>query len=418
MMIGIWTSATLIAVAAPLVFDSGFALSLLLQMGSMIVLCLSYNMMFGQAGMLSFGHAAHSGLGAYFAIHAMNMASEGTMWIPVSLIPLVGGLAGAGFGMLLGYVITRKSGTTFAMITLGIGELVFASSLMFPGFFGGEGGIMADRVYGQPFLGISFASTREVYYLVATWCVLCAGAMYAFTQTPLGRISNAVRDNSERAEFVGYNTRIVRYIVLIISGFFAGISGGLSAITFEMASAEELSIAVSGAILFATVIGGAGTFAGPIFGAIIFVLITGALSELTRAWQLYLGVFFVVLIMYAPGGMATLAAINLRAQWKSVVLARAYWTFIALVLLGMIALLSFVMLVEMMYFHTGNVIRETVWEVGGLALDTSSSTVWIILVSLLAASITLFRIVRRHSIRRFDTVHAQRAAIEDTGVSA
>ena len=99
--------------------------------------------------MLSFGHAVYSGLGAFLAIHAMNLAASGRFYIPLPLIPLVGGLSGLFFAALLGYVSTKKAGTTFAMITLGVGELVFAMSLMFPDFFGGEGGITTNRAYGQ-----------------------------------------------------------------------------------------------------------------------------------------------------------------------------------------------------------------------------------------------------------------------------
>ena len=122
---------------------------------------------------------------------------------------------------------TKKSGTTFAMITMGIGELVASMALMFPEFFGGEGGITTDRVYGKPFFGLTFGSGMEVYYLIAAYCFVCTAAMFAFTGTPLGRMLNAVRDNPERVEFVGYNTQRVRYFAFIIAGFFAGVGGGL-----------------------------------------------------------------------------------------------------------------------------------------------------------------------------------------------
>src|SRR3954462_12621984 len=152
----LWGTTALVFVAAPLLFTSSFALTLLTQMGVAIIFTLSYNMLLGQSGMLSFGHAVYSGLGAYIAVHTLNMASKGQLWMPVSLLPLVGGLAGAFFGVLFGYVTTKRAGTTFAMITLGIGELVFSCSLMFPVFFGGEGGITTNRVFGQPFLGLTF----------------------------------------------------------------------------------------------------------------------------------------------------------------------------------------------------------------------------------------------------------------------
>ena len=136
-----WGLFALVLAIAPLVFTSGLGLTVLSQMGIAIIACLSFNMLLGQGGMLSFGHAVYTGLGAFLAIHALNAVSGGTLPIPVSMVPLVGGLGGMGFAVLLGYVTTRKSGNTFAMITLGMGELVFAMSLMIPEFFGGEGGV-------------------------------------------------------------------------------------------------------------------------------------------------------------------------------------------------------------------------------------------------------------------------------------
>ena len=126
---------------APWVFSSPFSQAVLTQMGIAIVACLSYNMLLGQGGMLSFGHAVYTGLGAYMAMHVLQAAGSAGWSVPVSLIPLVGGVCGMGFAVVLGYVTTRRSGTTLAMITLGMGELVFAMSLMFTDFFGGETGL-------------------------------------------------------------------------------------------------------------------------------------------------------------------------------------------------------------------------------------------------------------------------------------
>ncbi len=302
----IWSLTVLVMLVLPLIFTGGFAITLMSQMGIMIIFALSYNMLLGQTGMLSFGHAVYSGLGAFIAVHGLNMVGAGKIWLPVSMLPLVGGLAGAFFGVIFGYVTTKKSGTTFAMITMGIGEMVFASSLMFPEFFGGEGGISTNRVVGDPFLGITFGPGRQVYYLIAAWCLLSMVAMYAWTQTPLGRIANAVRDNPERVEFIGYNTQRVRYLVLILSAFFAGIAGALGAINFEIVSAENVSAVRSGGVLLAVFIGGAGVFFGPIIGAVVFVLFAVALSDLTKAWLLYLGLFFVLMVMFVPGGLASL----------------------------------------------------------------------------------------------------------------
>ncbi|MBL8365122.1 MAG: branched-chain amino acid ABC transporter permease, partial [Comamonas sp.] len=208
----IWGMFALLLIVAPHLFTSSLALTMLSQIGYLIIICLSYNMLLGQGGMLSFGHAVYTGLGSFIAIHAMNLASKGSLPIPLVLIPLVGGLAGMFFAILLGYVTTKKASTTFAMITLGVGELVAAMALMFPEFFGGEGGITTDRVYGTSFFGITFGPAIQVYYLIAVYCFVCTAAMFAFTGTPLGRMLNAVRDNPERAEFIGYNTQKVRYL--------------------------------------------------------------------------------------------------------------------------------------------------------------------------------------------------------------
>src|SRR5678810_131043 len=127
---------------------------------------LSYNMLLGQGGMLSFGHAVYSGLGTFVAVHAMLAIASGTLPVPTSLIPLVGGIAGMFFAVILGYVTTKKAGTPFAMITLGIGELVTAMSLMIPEFFGGEGGVSANRTVGKAFMGITYGPQIQVYYLL------------------------------------------------------------------------------------------------------------------------------------------------------------------------------------------------------------------------------------------------------------
>ncbi len=233
----IWGFTALLFIILPLVFSQGFALTLLSQMGILVIFSLSYNMLLGQTGMLSFGHAVYSGLGSFVAIHALNLIAAGKLPYPVWALPLIGGIAGAMFGVIFGYVTTKKSGTPFAMITLGIVELVFACSLMFPWFFGGEGGISSNRVVKDAFLaqwlGIDFGSSLQVYYLIAIWCFLAMIAMFAFTHTPLGRMANAVRDNPERVEFIGYNTQRIRFLVVVVSSFFAGIAGGLSAINLK-----------------------------------------------------------------------------------------------------------------------------------------------------------------------------------------
>lgn len=391
----IWGMFALILIVAPMIFNKGASLSILSQMGTIMIFGLAYNMLLGQGGMLSFGHAVYSGLGAFFAIHAMNLASGGAMWLPLPLIPLVGGLAGLLFGVLFGYVTTKKAGVTFSMITLGIVELVFACSLMFPGFFGGEGGIVTDRVYGTPFLGFTFGPQIQVYYLIAFWLFISTIGMFAFTQTPLGRIINAVRDNPERVEFVGYNTQRVRYLTLILSAFFAGISGGLAAINFEIVSAENVSGIQSGAILLYTFIGGVGFFFGPIIGAIVGVFLTVVLLDFTKAWQLYLGAFFIVMVMYAPGGLASLLMLNLRVA-KFGRFKRVFPSMAAVSAASLVMFLGVVIFIEMLYHYTlESLSHGTVRQLFGFEVDTAAPTGWIVAAVIFLAGFFLFRITKK-----------------------
>ncbi len=408
----IWGFTALLFALLPAFFSKGFALTLMSQMGIMIVFALSYNMLLGQSGMLSFGHAVYSGLGAFFAMHAMNRIAAGSLDWPVSLLPLIAGLAGGFFGVIFGYLTTRKAGTPFAMITLGIGEMVFAASLMFPGFFGGEGGITGNRTAGSPLLGISsltFGPQLQVYYLIAVWCFACMVAMFALTQTPLGRIANAVRDNPERAEFIGYNTQRVRWLMLILSGFFAGIAGGLTAINFEIVSAENVSAVRSGGVLLAAFIGGASFFFGPILGAIVFIFFAVALSEYTKAWQLYLGVFFVALVMFAPGGLASLLLMNLRVM-KFGKFRRLRDPYVGVLLTALVVMLGGVMLVELTYHVTLDTGQGPVAHLFGMPMDTGAPGPWVMAAFVLMCGAIAFEYYRRHFTRRWSEIQIE---IED-----
>jgi branched-chain amino acid transport system permease protein len=398
-----WGLTIALFAVMPFIFTSGFALTLLSQMGIMIILTLSYNVIFGQGGMLSFGHAVYAGLGGFFAIHAINLVSHNALPLPISLIPLVGGVFGALFGVIFGYVTTKRAGTTFAMISLGIGEMVFAAALMFPGFFGGEGGITANRVVGKPFLGISYGPSIQVYYLIVLWCVISMVGMYAFSSTPLGRISNAVRDNPERVEFIGYNTQRVRFLVLVVSAFFAGIAGGLSAIMFEIVSAENVSAVRSGGMLLATFIGGASFFFGPILGAIIFIFFAVALSDFTSAWLFYLGAFFVIIVMYSPGGVAALVLMNLRVL-KYGLFGRLRDPYVGVLLTGAVLLLGVVMVVEMSYHLSLNVAAGSTMKFMGFTIDTLSRDSWALAIGMLVAGAVAFEVMRRRFVLEWSAV--------------
>lgn len=401
----VWGLFALVLLLAPMVFKSSLAVTMLSQMGIAIVACLSYNMLLGQGGMLSFGHAVYTGLGAYVAIHALNRAAGG-MPIPVSLIPLIGGLAGMFFAIVLGFVTTKKAGTPFAMITLGIGELVFAMSLMIPEFFGGEAGVSANRVFGQPVLGISFGPPVQVYYLIAVYTFLATAAMFAFTRTPLGRMLNAVRDNDERVEFIGYSTQRIRFISFIIAGFFAGIAGGLYTVNFEIVTAEVVHASRSGAYLLFTFLGGATFFFGPIIGGVLMVLALVLLSEFTKAWLLYLGLGFLFMVMYAPGGMASLIMMNLRVA--SFGKLRKLWTaYLALAGTALMALAGAGALIEMLYHLQLNAALGPDLHFAGVPLNTSSLDSWFGSAFLMVVGIAMFELTRREFQRQWGGVQEE-----------
>ena len=317
----LWGGFLAAITVAPLVYQKGFVLSLLCQIGIMTVFALSYNILLGQTGLLSFGHAVYYGFGAFTTIHVLNLATRGAFPFPITLLPLVGGLSGLLFAAVFGYVTTRRAGTPFAMISLGIGEMAAASSLMFPGFFGGEGGISGNRVTSPGLLGITYGPQLQMYYLIAGWGFACMLAMYALAHTPLGRIANAVRDNPERAQFVGYDPQWVRYLMLMLAGFFAGVAGGLTALNYEIVTAEVLSAHTSGMVILMAFVGGVGHFHGPVIGAALITVLQIAVSELTSAWPFYFGVFFLVIVLYAPGGIASIVAQHRRA-WEAGLLRR------------------------------------------------------------------------------------------------
>ncbi|KQT11057.1 branched-chain amino acid ABC transporter permease [Ramlibacter sp. Leaf400] len=399
----VWGLFAALLLVAPMLFTSSLSHTMLSQMGIAIIVCLSYNMLLGQGGMLSFGHAVYSGMGAFLAIHTLNLVAGNKLPIPVSLIPIAGGLAGMVFAVAFGWVTTKKAATPFAMITLGVGELVWASALMFPEFFGGEGGISSNRVTGPKPLGITFGPQIQLYYLIAVYTFVCTAAMFAFTRTPLGRMLNAVRDNPERVEFVGYNTQVVRYIAFVVAAFFAGISGGLAALNFEIVTSEVVSGPRSGAYLLFTFLGGATFFFGPIIGAVLMVLAFVLLSELTKAWLLYLGLVFLFMVMYAPGGIASLIMMNLRVAAFGRL--RELWvSYLALGVIALIVLLGAAGMIEMVYHLKLNPALGPQLKFLGATLDAHGLNSWFGCAFVMLTGIGLFELTRRHFVHQWGEI--------------
>jgi branched-chain amino acid transport system permease protein len=386
---GAWFLVAALFVVLPLVFRSGTALTMMSLIGISIVFALSYNMLLGQTGMLSFGHAVYFGFGAYFAVHAMNAAIASDFMVPLPVIPLVGGLGGLAVAIPFGWVSTKRSGTAFAMISLGLGELVGSSALILRSFFGGEEGVTTDRTKLLQVFGLSFGQQIEVYYLIAAWCLVCMFLMYRFTRTPLGRMCNAVRDNAERAEFVGYDPQVVRFFAFCASGLFAGVAGGLAAIHFEIANSAYFSATQSGNVILATFIGGSGYFFGPMIGAVLVSYLQVMLSDITEVWQLYFGLLFIATVMFAPQGIAGVIMIH-RPLWRQRTLHKVLVAYAIALPPALITLAGVALMIEMAYRLATKAAEGSRMTFLGMAMSADHPAAWLTAAALAVIGFALF----------------------------
>ncbi|MCW9032752.1 MAG: branched-chain amino acid ABC transporter permease [Alphaproteobacteria bacterium] len=402
-----WIAVALVLGCLPLFYGgSDFALTVSIQIGMMIIFSLAYNMLLGQGGMLSFGMAVYFGMGGFLSMHFMNMIEADTVWLPMALLPVVGAFIGLVLGLIIGSFSTRKAGTIFAMISLGIGELVAASSLIFVKFFGGEEGVTGDRTMGPEMFGVDFASELEVYYLVAAWVFIATLLMFLFSRTPVGRMANAVRDNPERAEFVGYSQRFVRLISFAGAGLFSGLAGSLFAITYEIVTEETLNAVTSGAPLIMVMIGGAGYFIGPIIGAIFYTLLSTVLSNYTEIWLMYVGIIFVLTIMYLPAGLTGLLLMhNPIIKAKKLKRILPVYGKIALPVIGIF--LGIVGLLEVGHYAHNASAGDMTMSLFFVSVDTSSYLPWIFFTGILVGGFMLAKKQAPSVAETYEEVHKE-----------
>ena len=384
-----WLISLLVLLVIPMLVSGNGTFSIINLIAINIVFALSYNMLLGQGGMLSFGHAVFFGLGAYGAIHVMNLIGDAGydgqgFWahFPVYLLPLVGFATGALAALLVGWPFCRRAGTAFAMITLGLGELVAAGSQMFPTVFGGEAGVFSNRMVGPVWFGLELAQPADVYWFSAFWVLLAVFAMWAFTRTPLGRLSNAVRDNAERLQFIGYPPRNLRFLVFIAAGGFAGLGGGMAAVNYEIVTPESLGLLTSGLALLMAAVGGLGVFYGPIVGAILVTVMNSLLSDYTDASILYVGLVFLAVVMFAPSGLGG-GIEQVRQAWRRGDLAAHLPGWLGGALAVVLIALGLVGTIELVYQLSHG--RDKLAQVLGLQPDPSSPLVWLGVVALFAA---------------------------------
>jgi len=223
--------------------------------------------------------------------------------------------------------------------------------------------------------------------------MLSAIAMFLFSRTPVGRMANAVRDNPERAEFLGYSQRYVRYYSFIVSGFFAGVAGGLFAINFEILTEENLNLATSGTILLVTFLGGVGFFIGPAVGAIVFTLLQTVLSLHTELWQLYVGILFVATVMFFPFGLTGLIAIH-AGPWHNGKIVSLVLPYLKTVLPGILGLLALASFIEILFHYKHASVGDDAMSLFGIEFSSHSLWPWLITAGL---AVVLLAIAKRNA---------------------
>ena len=368
----------------------------------------AFNVVCGQAGMLSFGHAAYFGIGAFATVHAMN-ALGGAGLLPTPLLPLAGAAGGLLLGLVAGWFSTQRTGTYFAMITLAIAELLHSLAPHLKSVFGGEAGVSSMRM---PSMGFTFGSTTEVYYLTLAWVLLSLLLLYLFTRTPVGRLAMGLRENRHRLAFLGYDTHRLSVLVFSVSAMFSGIAGGLLAINNEAANYVLLEGTLSAAAVLNAYIGGVGVFLGPALGAALMTFFGYAVSDLTQSWLLYQGILFVVVMMFMPQGLAGLFSGSLLL-WRRAGL----WRLLPVVLgfVGASALLAAgtAFLVEMLRQLFSRDYRallptdpDTTWPavtLFGTDWAPAALSTWFVPLALLAAGAACVFFTRRQLLAIHDT---------------
>ncbi len=254
---------------------------------------LGLNILVGWTGLVSFGHGAWFGIGAY------GVAILQTRFLPGDMaLPLFGALAITGTAALAaGALILRRRGVYFSLLTLALTAMLYAIAFRWTDMTGGENGIGGVQRWA------ALETPGALYAATATLAALVLVGLWRFRRSPMGTVLVAIRENEQRAGFLGYDTTRYKLAAFVLSASITGLAGALSAYNHRFASADPISIAFSGELLAMTVIGGMRSFLGPAIGALFFILFREFLSIYTGDWLLYFGLLFVAFIVLSPDGL-------------------------------------------------------------------------------------------------------------------
>lgn len=259
-----------------------------------------YNLLFGYTGLLSFGHAAFFGAGAY--VTGIAIGTFGANWLVAIVLGVL--IAGA-LAFIIGFLSISTRGIYFAMVTLALAQLVYYVALQASGWTGGENGLRGFTVSRIGVFGVSvdFLNPLVKYYVVL---VFVGGALWIVSRilsSPFGAVIEAIRENETRARACGFNVERAKLLAFVLSGLFCGLAGALSALHLSIVPLDSLSISTSGMAVMMTMLGGVGTFAGPFVGAAAFLILEDVLTLWTSHWQLFLGAIFVLFVLFLPSGL-------------------------------------------------------------------------------------------------------------------
>lgn len=258
---------------------------------------LALNILLGYTGLVSFGHGAWFGIGGYtVGILQLRVFPESTVLPLVAAIVLV-----ALVSLVVGFLVLRRRGVYFSLLTLAFGALCFAVAYRWTALTGGENGLGGIERY--PVLGLDLDHSYTFYAFVAVIALIVVAFLLRLAQSPFGHVLTAIRENEQRTRFIGFNVRSYKLLAFVISATITGLAGGLAVLTHRIASAESMSLAFSGELLAIALIGGMRSFSGPIFGALFYILFREYLSMYTSNWLLYFGIVFVFFILVTPQGL-------------------------------------------------------------------------------------------------------------------
>lgn len=264
---------------------------------------LSFNLIYGFMGQISFGHAAFFGIGAYGTAIIMraSMASTGEMGYTVFFLALATAVPAAAFASLVvGFFCIRLTGIYFAILSMAFGELLFYIVFSWYGFTGGDNGIQG--LVPPSF----FKNTVHYYYLTLFVVYLAVAVLWHITRSPFGYTLRLLRENQQRAAFLGINVRKCMLMNFVIAGSFAGIAGALWCPFQRSVSPMLLGWGQSGVAVFMTLIGGAEFFAGPIVGSVVYTFLNAYITRFTIYWPLTIGLIILFIVLFMPGGLLSL----------------------------------------------------------------------------------------------------------------